>query len=57
MTEVACSDGQNGLITRFNWDYQGNIPSFPYIGGSSSVSGWGSDKVSDTILALREYTY
>jgi hypothetical protein len=26
MTAVACSDGSNGLITRYGWQTQGNIP-------------------------------
>lgn len=39
---VSCSDGSNGLITRYGWTTQGQIPRFPYIGGSSDVAGWNS---------------
>ncbi|KAH7115101.1 heat-stable 19 kDa antigen precursor [Dendryphion nanum] len=39
---VSCSDGSNGLITRFGWQTQGQIPSYPYIGGYQGVAGWNS---------------
>ncbi|RYP44025.1 hypothetical protein DL768_009478 [Monosporascus sp. mg162] len=39
---VACSDGPNGLKTRFGWQTQGQIPRFPYIGAAAAVSGWNS---------------
>ncbi|KAF5018737.1 hypothetical protein F66182_9272 [Fusarium sp. NRRL 66182] len=42
MTVVACSDGKNGLITRYGWKTQGQIPKFPYIGGAQAVAGWNS---------------
>ncbi|KAI0130254.1 Cerato-platanin [Xylariales sp. AK1849] len=42
MTEVACSDGANGLITRYGWQTQGAIPDFPYIGAAEAVEGWNS---------------
>ncbi|KAI2632733.1 eliciting plant response-like protein [Xylaria nigripes] len=42
MTLVACSDGVNGLITRYGWQTQGAIPSFFNIGGAQAVEGWGS---------------
>ncbi|KFY39369.1 hypothetical protein V495_05980 [Pseudogymnoascus sp. VKM F-4514 (FW-929)] len=41
LTEVACSDGENGLITRKGWHTQGDIPT-PYIGGAQAVEGWNS---------------
>ncbi|KFY65923.1 hypothetical protein V497_01242 [Pseudogymnoascus sp. VKM F-4516 (FW-969)] len=43
LTEVACSDGENGLITRKGWHTQGDIPT-PYIGGAQAVEGWNSLK-------------
>lgn len=43
MTAVSCSDGTNGLITRYGWQTQGQIPHFPLVGGSSAVAGWNSD--------------
>jgi hypothetical protein len=39
---VSCSDGANGLITRYHWQTQGQIPRFPYIGGVQAVAGWNS---------------
>ncbi|KAL2139386.1 hypothetical protein VTI28DRAFT_5276 [Corynascus sepedonium] len=42
LTKVACSDGDNGLITRFGWKTQGEIPKFPYIGGGYAVGGYNS---------------
>ncbi|KAI1349977.1 EC5 protein [Xylaria sp. FL0043] len=42
MTAVACSDGPNGLITRYGWQTQGQIPNFPNIGGAPAVAGWNS---------------
>ncbi|KAI2470109.1 SnodProt1 [Annulohypoxylon bovei var. microspora] len=41
LTVVSCSDGQNGLITRYGWQTQGAIPA-PYIGGADSIAGWNS---------------
>ncbi|KAI2619569.1 Cerato-platanin [Hypoxylon sp. NC1633] len=41
MTAVACSDGPNGLITKYGWQTQGSIPS-QYIGASDAVAGWNS---------------
>ncbi|KAK5636258.1 hypothetical protein RRF57_011970 [Xylaria bambusicola] len=42
MTAVACSDGTNGLITRYGWNTQGQIPRFPNIGGAAVIAGWNS---------------
>jgi hypothetical protein len=42
LLEVSCSDGANGLITRYGWNYQKDIPTFPYIGGVPAVAGWNS---------------
>lgn len=42
MTAVACSDGPNGLITKYGWETQGAIPKFPNIGGWEGIEGWGS---------------
>ncbi|RYP77842.1 hypothetical protein DL771_000939 [Monosporascus sp. 5C6A] len=39
---VACSDGPNGLKTRFGWQTQGQIPRFPNIGAAAAVGGWNS---------------
>ncbi|KAF2728702.1 Asp f 13-like protein [Polyplosphaeria fusca] len=43
MTAVSCSDGKNGLITRYHWNTQGDIPDYPYIGGYQGIAGWNSD--------------
>lgn len=42
LTQVACSDGPNGLITRKHWNTQGDIPTFPFIGGAQAVASWNS---------------
>lgn len=42
MTAVSCSDGANGLITRYGWQTQGAVAGFPYIGAAAAVSGWNS---------------
>ncbi|OTB04649.1 hypothetical protein M426DRAFT_58085 [Hypoxylon sp. CI-4A] len=41
LTAVSCSDGQNGLITRYGWQTQGQIPS-TYIGAADTIAGWNS---------------
>lgn len=43
---MSCSDGANGLITRYGWATQGVIPKFPYIGGAELIAGWNSPNVS-----------
>ena len=40
MNVVSCSDGANGLVNRF--PTQGNLPSFPRIGGYQGIAGWNS---------------
>lgn len=42
LATVACSTGDNGLMTKYNWSTQGDVANFPYIGGSDAVSGWNS---------------
>ncbi|KAH6891426.1 eliciting plant response-like protein [Thelonectria olida] len=43
LTSVSCSDGANGLMTKHpSWKVQGDIPRFPYVGGSADVAGWNS---------------
>ncbi|KAF2678142.1 Asp f 13-like protein [Lentithecium fluviatile CBS 122367] len=42
LTAVSCSDGANGLITRYGWQTQGAIPTYPYIGGYQGIAGWNS---------------
>ncbi|KAH7362183.1 eliciting plant response-like protein [Plectosphaerella cucumerina] len=44
LTSVSCSDGTNGLITRYGWQTQGQVKNFPYIGGADAIAGWGSDQ-------------
>lgn len=39
---VACSDGAHGLITRYGYQTQSNVPSFPYVGGWENIAGWNS---------------
>jgi hypothetical protein len=45
LNTLSCSDGANGLVTRFGWNTQGNVPSFPRIGGYSGIAGWNSPQV------------
>ncbi|KAJ9642942.1 hypothetical protein H2199_004464 [Coniosporium tulheliwenetii] len=52
MTVVACSDGSNGLITRYGWNIQGDVPRFPYVGGSSTVAGWNSPNYRDRTVYI-----
>ena len=40
LADVACSDGPNGLLTKGYSEFE-DLPSFPYIGGSS-VASWNS---------------
>ncbi|GAM87497.1 hypothetical protein ANO11243_055220 [Dothideomycetidae sp. 11243] len=42
MTAVSCSDGANGLITKYGWQTQGQIPHFPMVGGADAIAGWNS---------------
>jgi hypothetical protein len=42
LTALSCSDGANGLITKYGWNTQANVPSFPRIGGYQGVEGWNS---------------
>ncbi|KAF1942277.1 Asp f 13-like protein [Clathrospora elynae] len=42
MTAVSCSDGANGLITKYGWQTQGAVARFPHIGGYQGVAGWNS---------------
>jgi hypothetical protein len=39
---VTCSNGANGVIDRWGWSKQGDIPDFPNIGGAYVVNGWNS---------------
>jgi hypothetical protein len=41
LTVVSCSNGENGLITKYGWSTQGQIPRFPYIGGVAGIT-WNS---------------
>ena len=46
LTDVACSDGDNGVISKYKYATQGNIPSFPNIGASDTIKMWNSPNVS-----------
>ncbi|KAF2634634.1 heat-stable 19 kDa antigen precursor [Massarina eburnea CBS 473.64] len=41
LTAVTCSDGPNGLITKYGWQTQGAIARFPNIGGYQGTT-WNS---------------
>jgi len=40
LNTVACSNGANGLVSRF--PTFGDLPNFPNIGGAPAVAGWNS---------------
>ncbi|KAI0021350.1 EC5 protein [Xylariomycetidae sp. FL0641] len=42
MTSVSCSDGANGLITKYGWQTFGAVAGFPNIGAAEAVEGWNS---------------
>ncbi|EJC99995.1 cerato-platanin-like protein [Fomitiporia mediterranea MF3/22] len=42
MNGVACSNGANGLASRF--PTFGDLPTFPNVGGAHAVTGWNSTK-------------
>ncbi|KAJ7052609.1 immunomodulatory protein [Mycena amicta] len=42
MDIVACSNGANGLITRFGFETFSDIPNFPFIGAAGAVEGFNS---------------
>ncbi|PFH53582.1 hypothetical protein AMATHDRAFT_73378 [Amanita thiersii Skay4041] len=44
MTSVACSNGMNGIISRYGYTKFSQLPTFPYIGGAAAVTGWNSPK-------------
>ena len=41
LNDVACSDGENGLVTRGFTTFS-SLPVFPFVGGAQFVSGWNS---------------
>ncbi|KAJ5554758.1 hypothetical protein N7535_007204 [Penicillium sp. DV-2018c] len=41
LTDVACSDGPNGLLTQGYTDFA-SLPNFPHIGGAITIPGWNS---------------
>lgn len=41
LTTVACSDGDNGLISRGYTNFA-SVPGFPNIGGAPTIPGWNS---------------
>ncbi|KAH8881853.1 SnodProt1 [Thozetella sp. PMI_491] len=43
LDKVSCSNGDNGLITRYGWMTQREVTGFPYIGGAPGVT-WNSPK-------------
>ncbi|KAG5349491.1 hypothetical protein C0989_003473 [Termitomyces sp. Mn162] len=41
LTDLACSDGANGLMTA-GFTTLGSLPGFPSVGGTDNVAGWNS---------------
>lgn len=52
LTAVSCSDGVNGLITKYGWQTQGAVAKFPYIGGTPDIAGWNSANVSSIVSSV-----
>ncbi|KAF5354541.1 hypothetical protein D9758_011221 [Tetrapyrgos nigripes] len=56
LTSVACSDGQNGLITRYGYQTLSNLPGFGngevYPAAVDSVAGWNSPAVDRVIVCI-----
>lgn len=46
LNTVSCSDGVNGLISRYAWQTLKDVPSFPHVGAIDSIGGWNSAAVS-----------
>ncbi|KAI8942116.1 hypothetical protein NX059_000210 [Plenodomus lindquistii] len=42
LNALSCSNGANGLITKYGWQTQGAIAGFPRVGGYVGVEGWNS---------------
>ncbi|KAK0727462.1 Cerato-platanin, partial [Lasiosphaeria miniovina] len=42
LEELMCSDGENGVMWKYGWETQADVPSFPYIGGVQTISEWNS---------------
>ncbi|KAF2763357.1 snodprot1 [Pseudovirgaria hyperparasitica] len=42
LANTQCSDGANGLITRYGWTTLGQVPKFPNVGGAGPVQSWNS---------------
>jgi len=42
LNAVSCSDGVNGLETKYGWKIQDDIPIFPNVGGWDGIAGWNS---------------
>lgn len=57
LTAVSCSDGPNGLMTRYGWQTQAQVARFPYIGGAPAVGGWNSPGVGFFLFLSCCYCY
>ena len=51
LSTMACSDGSNGLLTK-GYNFLGDLPTFPNIGGCSVVTSWNSPNCGLPLLAL-----
>jgi hypothetical protein len=52
LTSLTCSDGSNGLITKYGWATQGQVAGFPRIGGYMGVASWNSAQVCEHALTF-----
>lgn len=46
LNAVSCSDGTNGLETKYKFSTLGDIPVFPLVGGAQAIAGWNDANVS-----------
>ncbi|KAF2875144.1 Asp f 13-like protein [Massariosphaeria phaeospora] len=42
LSALACSNGVNGLMTKYGWQTLEDIPTYPYIGGYQGIPAWNS---------------
>jgi hypothetical protein len=56
LNSVACSNGPNGLETKYGYTTLGDLPGFPMIGAFAAVEGWNSPNVSICLPLYGKFT-
>lgn len=49
LNDVSCSDGANGLETKYKYTTLGDVPVFPLVGGAQAIAGWNDANVSSCL--------